>query len=372
MKILIFSPDFLPNTGGIAVFIKKLAEQLSNLGHQVDVLTLAHGNNKSIDEKQPYKIYRYSPLKRFSSATPIINTLRLHVKNQYDVCLLGHFELTAALGIWLLNRLFKTPYIILSHGNDLRRTGTTWIDRMAIKCIINNAALMLGNSNYTAELIRQKGYKGLVAVLTPGVETGEFIPNLSTSAVRTKYELNNQRILFTTSRLIKNKNIEGVLRAMPQVIKKRPDLLYLVAGDGEFRKELEELSTALNIGKHVKFIGHIDNDQLPALYCASDVFVLPSFIETFGIVYIEAGACGKPVIGGKIGGVSDAVIDNETGVLIKDPSNAREISDAILYLLNNKQIADEMGRKSRERIVANFDWAIVGRRLEKYLKQVAK
>jgi phosphatidylinositol alpha-1,6-mannosyltransferase len=86
------------------------------------------------------------------------------------------------------------------------------------------------------------------------------------------------------------------------------------------------------------------------------------------MVYLEAGACGKPVIASKIGGISDAVIDKETGILVNDPTNIKEIADAILYLLNNKQIADEMGRKARERVVANFDWGKVGKKLNSFIE----
>jgi glycosyltransferase involved in cell wall biosynthesis len=152
------------------------------------------------------------------------------------------------------------------------------------------------------------------------------------------------------------------------------DLILFIAGEGPERENIIECAKSEGVYKNIVLIGNVEAKVLKDHYLMCNVFVLPSIAgdndrEAFGMVFLEAGACGKPVIGSKTGGISDAVIENETGILVNDPSNASEISDAILYLLNNKQIADGMGRKARERIVAHFDWNKVGEKLNSIIEK---
>lgn len=373
MKILVFSPDFLPNTGGIALFVHNICLQLIQLGHEVDVLT----TRKTADlSDKPYKVYQYDPGGRLSSIKAILAVFSLYLKRRYDLLFFGHFVSTHALGGVLLKKIFKVPYIMLCHGNDVFRYEVgTKIHMLIRKVVLRNAIIVLANSNFTkSKLKNESNVKS--EVLNPGVDITFFHTNNDDSELREKYRINkNTTVLLSAGRLVKKKNYNNIIKAVKMVKERIGDLTLFIAGEGPERENIVECAKSEGVHKNVVLIGDIDAAALKVYYLMCDVFVLPSIVknndyETFGMVFLEAGACGKPVIGSKTGGISDAVIDDETGILVNAPSDAREIADAILYLLNNKQIADEMGRKARERIVAHFDWTKVGRNLNGIIEKI--
>lgn len=375
MKVLILSPDFTPRPGGVAVFLHNLSIQLSRLGHRVDILTPVLPCEET-DGKRPYYVHRYVSPRRLSSIVPICRTLALHWQHHYDVVFIGHFMVTHALGALALRWLWSIPYVILSHGNDLTYAVHTRTDEKVARCLLRNSALMLGNSRFTADRIRQVGYKGPIEVLNPGVDLARFYPRVDTVKVRQQYNLDGRRVMLTTARLVVKKNIDGVLRALSRVIMQVPEVFYLIAGDGEERERLEVLCDELALRRYVRFLGNIENRQLPALYCASELFVMPSYeveatgdIETFGISYVEANACGLPVIGGRSGGTADAVIDGETGLLV-DPHDVDEIAAAIIRLLTDRELTRRLGENGRQRVEQELTWGRVCERLEAYLALV--
>lgn len=375
-KVLCLTQDFLPNSGGIAVFLQNLSYQLCRLKHQVDVLTPFNGGCAKVDSRIPYRVYHYRFLKRLSSFVPICSTLRLYWQNRYDVIFIGHFMTTHALGALLLCKVWGVPYVILSHGNDLTYSIATWIDKMVARWLLRDAALMLGNSRFTVNRIRENDYSGPTEVLNPGVETTRFHPSVDTAMVRRKYELNDRTVLLAVSRLVAKKNVDGVLKALPKVIKKITNILFIVAGDGDERGRYDVLCHEMRLQHYVRFLGNIQNSQLPALYCASDLFVMPSYeveasTETFGISFVEASACGLPVIGGRSGGTADAVIDGETGLLV-DPHNVDEIAEAIIRLLTDRDLARRLGKNGRLRVEQELSWEKVGQKLERCLKTIVR
>ncbi len=370
MKILVVAYDFPPKPGGVASFVHNVCFQLCERGHGVDVLTGANEEINAIGKLQSYRIYRYSQFKRLSSLKSIVQTICLHRSNLYNVLFLGHFMTTHALGVLALHKVTGMPYVILSHGNDLIYSVSTWADELVARLLMRDASLMLGNSRFTLERIREAGYKGPVDVLNPGVNPTRFHPGVDTTKVRHLYKLEGRRVLFSAARLVAKKNVDGLLRALPTVIEQVPNVLYLVAGDGEERGRLEALRNELGLQPYVRFLGYIENRQLPALYCASDLFVMPTRgIESFGISFIEANACGVPVIAGGSGGTVDAVVDGVTGLIV-DQHNVDAIAVAITRLLTDRKLARQLGENGRQRVERELSWEIVGERLEGCLKKV--
>lgn len=371
MKVLVLSPTFPPDSGaGVAVFVSQLCLELSRQGYQIDVLSGKCRNFRQYDVKQLYRIYRYPNLSRLSSLIPILMTLILGFKNKYDIVFLGHFRTTSSLGVYLLKKVFRIPYVILSHGNDIWSFAfNTQIDMWVAKILLLNTSMILANSTYTKKRISQTYYKGKIKVLNPGVDIARFNPDVDTTKVHQQYNLNGRRVLITTARLVKKKNIDGVLIALSKVIQQVPEFIYLVIGNGEERAWLETLCDELELRSHVRFLGYIENSQLPALYCTSDVFVMPSLEETFGISFTEANACGVPVIGGLGGGMVDAVIDGETGLLV-NPHNTDEIAKAIVRLLIDRDLAHHLGENGRRRVLRELTWEKVGDRLIEFIQSV--
>jgi phosphatidylinositol alpha-1,6-mannosyltransferase len=283
---------------------------------------------------------------------------------------------THAFGIIMLKFLRKVPYAILVHGNDLTYAINTKIDKILGRWLINNASLIMGNSHFTANCVRNAGYKGQVEVLNPGVDLVQFHPGVDTTEVRNKYGLSGCRVILTVARLVPKKNVESVLQALPKVIEYFPDLLYLVVGEGPERERLEKICDELKLRPYVRFLGRIENSLLPALYCASNLFIMPTKgtetfegTETFGITFIEANACGLPVIAGNTGGVEDAVVDGETGLLV-DPCNVSDIERAMILLLSDLQYSRKLGENGRRRIETYFNWQNIGAKFELFLEKM--
>jgi phosphatidylinositol alpha-1,6-mannosyltransferase len=154
-----------------------------------------------------------------------------------------------------------------------------------------------------------------------------------------------------------------VIRALPRVLRTIPDTTYLIVGDGPCRRDLEKQARELGVAERVVFAGQVCDAELPDYYALSDVFIMASreqaedcTVEGFGIVYLEANACGKPVIGGRSGGVPDAVQDGETGLLV-DPHSPEEVARALMNLLTDRTRAARMGKVGRARVVQEFSWS---------------
>jgi len=375
MKILVHSTDFLPNDGGAAVFVHNICLQLCRLGHQVDVLTLVRDNSDAIDQKQPYRVFRYSTFKRLASLVPMMKVLSLHHRNHYDLIFAGHFGTTCFIGEIILKKVFNIPFVVLSHGNDVWKFSiNTYLDKIFARIVFNNSSLILANSNFTAKRILEMGYKIKIKILWPGVDENQFHPNVSCTEVRSKYDLVGKKVLLTVVRLVPVKNVGNVLKALCKVVEQVPEVRYLVVGDGPVRDQLEKHRDELGLHAYVYFLGNVEHEQLPMFYCASDVFVMPSCktkgaVETFGISLIEASACGKPVIGGQSGGIVEAVINGKTGLLV-DPDNSDDIASAIIQLLTDQEFAAQLGQNGRERIERELSWDKMGEKLGKYLESI--
>lgn len=181
--------------------------------------------------------------------------------------------------------------------------------------------------------------------------------------------LENHRVILTVTRLVRRKGVDQVIRALPKVLQAIPDAFYLVVGEGTMRLEWESLAKAVGVSHRVAFTGRVSDEQLPLYYSACDVFVLVSrlernisSVEGFGIVYLEAGAFGKPVIAGNQGGVADAVEPGVTGIVV-DSEVPESIANALCKVLENPELAREMGERGKERAWVPTDWRIVSDRM---------
>jgi phosphatidyl-myo-inositol dimannoside synthase len=200
-----------------------------------------------------------------------------------------------------------------------------------------------------------------------GTTPQRFRPGLDARAVREKYGLDGGPWLLTVSRLDWHKGIDTVIRALPTVRAAVPGTRYAVAGVGTVRSHFERLVADCGVGDAVRFLGYVPDDELPALYNAVDVYVGASrrfdlMAEGFGIALIEASACGLPVVGGRSGGVPDAVRDGETGILV-DPDDAAAVADAIARLLNDGELRRRMGAAGRRAVETFYNWDRVVRDL---------
>ena len=174
---------------------------------------------------------------------------------------------------------------------------------------------------------------------------------------------------------MKRKGHRNIVQALPKVLEKVPEAVYLIVGEGTEEDELRQLARHCGVEHQVIFAGSVSPEELPLYYNTGDVFIMTSReieeegdFEGFGIVFLEANACGKPVIGGNSGGVKDAIVEGETGLLI-DPLNPAKIAAALIRLLTEKSLAGRLGKKGRERVEKELSWRTISQRILKELEQ---
>jgi len=275
------------------------------------------------------------------------------------------------------------PYSISAFASDILddrtsfrrkcKKGLSWLKLLACRY----ADKIFPGSAYTRKKLIEMGLSpDNMTIVHPGVNTKTFRPEVDATSIRKKYALKDKKILLTVARLDPYKGVDMVLRSLPIVLKRFPDTAYIIVGTGPHEKELKELVAGLNLGFNVVFAGNVPDKELPAFYNACDIFVMPSrevpgrkdMIEGFGISYIEASACGKPVIGGRSGGVEDAVLHDSTGLLV-DPENVEDIAEAISHILGNENLAKRLGSAGRQRTEEELQWHIVIKKMLEKLPQ---
>ena len=215
-------------------------------------------------------------------------------------------------------------------------------------------------SQFTAGLLGDLGVsRDRITVVGNGTDPNRFRP-MDVSAARESLGLDSARLIMTVGRLTPRKGIDTVIEALPAVIEQVPNAVYMVVGEGEDRARLEALAAQRGVADHVLFEGAVPFDQLPATYNLCDVFVTPSrseppSVEGFGIVFLEANACGKPVIGARSGGIPDAIVDGETGLLV-EPNDAASLATALVSLLLDPARCQALGAAGRARVEQACTW----------------
>lgn len=388
--IFVLTTDFKPMTGGVAEYLHQLWNTLSRC-YPVTVMSTVQCAGSTWEHD--YRLEPLPPLPerklgaRFGdSLTPFrkIQTgryfaqLRRYARLVVDRVRKEAPHCEAYLGIWDMAAHFwceelysaGIAYSLHVHGLDvvvpLYGRLPEWRRRD-----FHNAKAIYANSAATAELVRDKiGSRVNLFVVHPGVgpKPDSSVTALVAARLRSELRLQAGPILLTVARLVRRKGIDLVLRCIPDLLPRNPNLHYLVAGDGPEKDHLQELARELAIAEHVHFLGQIDERTKWALYEMCDLFVMPNRLledtewEGFGIVFMEAALSGKPAIGGKNGGVPEAIEDGITGLLVC-PEDLGTLNAAIRSLLDDAQMRQTMGARAFQRATTQFDWSVVARSL---------
>jgi phosphatidylinositol alpha-1,6-mannosyltransferase len=286
---------------------------------------------------------------------------------------------------WTLERV-GTPFGILLHGADLlvlqHQVHRSAMKRRSARALLGAAAVLVANSDWTRglaqsllrELELEPGGER-VRVVPLGTDPGFFRPGVPTAGVRERYGLESGRWILSVSRLAAHRGVDVVLRALALLQGAEADVRYAVAGTGDGRRELEQLSSELGLDQRVRFLGGVPEADLAALYNLAEVYVAPSRQapltgEGFGIALAEASSAGRPVIAPRAGGVPEAVRDGETGLLV-DPDRPTDLADAMRRLLRDPALARKLGAAGRREIERYYNWDRVAVDLGKIAADVA-
>lgn len=331
LKVCFVTKMYPPRTGGGATYAYELANALGELGHEVDVYTQSvPGGDDDVDTHPNVTVTRITkarPLVVFSTLYFSV-ACRLQIDfDRYDVI---HGTLmpasTIAFGPWFLRSL-DAPLVLTSHGtsyDEARSVDPRGFTDYLFKYFFHpvNVVLDAYSGQFADKIIAVSDHtheqlcdlyrfdEEKLTTIPPGIDTERFRP---VPEIHSAVDEENDTVLVL-SRLDPRKGIDKAIRAFAQL--EREDTELLIGGTGRLESSLKELASELGVREDVRFLGFVPNQELPALYSSVDLFVLPSEYEGFGIVFMEAMACGTPVIGTDVGGIPTAIDDGETGYLV--------------------------------------------------------
>lgn len=357
MRILLLTIDFPPAPGGVQNLLARLADGLARR-HRVRVLTRAQRCDVQWDRERFYRVIRTpSPgFLSFDLGWLLLRACAEILCHRPDLVICGHILLGPFC--MLLARAFRIPYIAMAYAYEVRAPRMRQIAGVALR----GATRVVTISEFSRQAILAHGILAdRIAVIRPGPAltrhdgTGMIRQQLPAKA--------GDRILLSVSRLAERyKGHDMVIRALPLIYAKVPDVRYVIVGDGWLRPYLERLAISLGVRDAIVFVGEVSDADLDAWYRRCDIFILASResavgggSEGYGIVFVEANLRGKPVIGGRSGGIPDAVIDEVTGLLV-NPEDAGEIADAVVRLLSDDQLAARLGAEGRRRAQEELSW----------------
>jgi len=362
--LLLISVDFPPHTDGVSTISREMCRRIAERGRRVRVVGPSDRGDRAFDRAQPYPVHRvpgyewgYLRFLPLLIATPWV-VLRHGIRKI--------FAMNIAYGgilAWALSFFLPLEYVIFSYGYEFEKVRSVPLAWRLYLSIYRRARQIVACSQLVKErLVRFGAPPEKIEVLYPAVDLERFKPGKVPADFLEKKGIAGKKILLTVGRLIERKGHDLVFRALPEVLRVFPDVLYCIVGIGEQENQIRELVRSLGLEDSVRFLGKIPDEELVQMYRAASVFVMPSreieaggHIEGFGIVYLEANACGRPVIGGRSGGVVEAIREGETGLLV-DPSNPRELAEKVLYLLSHPREAEALGGQGLHWVRQTFNW----------------
>ncbi|MCL4553382.1 MAG: glycosyltransferase family 4 protein [Candidatus Marsarchaeota archaeon] len=375
-RILVLARVFPPRIGGIENYMYNIYSRLA-AKYDMNIIAPTWPGHRVFDQQQTFKVIRSPrlPLLRERYCTPLIGMLLFGLKevlvNRPDQIHCDQIE-TAIVGR-LLAAVARAPYLVYAYGMEITDNNRVQLKRWAME---KARAVITISENTSAEVLDRWGVEpARIRLVYPGVDVNRFHPRVTGARVRARYGINGDKVILTTGRLAAGERYKGhdtVIECMPTILNQIPNVAYLVVGDGPDRWRIETLARKHNLDGRVVFAGAVPEEELPEFYAACDVFVMPSregqnkhggtITEGFGIVFLEAGASGKPVVGTRVGGIPDAVVDGVTGLLVT-PGNKKQLAEAIIALLQDPTLEKRLGEAARSRAEQEFQWDFAARRV---------
>jgi glycosyltransferase involved in cell wall biosynthesis len=361
MRILLASDFFYPKIGGISSHLEDLASFLLNKGHEVFVVSKKGNYN---DSQFSFPVFRVNSVLGTSQPIDIPRTDELTTiirKIQPDIIHSHHaFSPVSLLALKTAKEL-GIPTVLTNHSIQfLYDLDYIWKPASYVlfpyREYINKADKIIAVSNAAAEFISYftNNHKNIL-VIPNGIKTKEFLPK--------KKEFDGKTILFT-GRIVYRKGVHFLIEAMSRVIKKKKEAKLIIIGQGYFRPFIKNLIKIYHLEDNVILKKSLPRNQLKKYYQKANVFTCPSLYgESFGIVVLEAMASCTPVVASNQGGIKEIIRNGKTGLLVKK-ADIKDLTDKILLLLNDQKLSEEISKNALEEIKMNYDWEVVGGKIE--------
>ena len=362
---LYIAVDFKPRLGGVAEHTHQMARHLTELGEDITVITPMLPGGAEFDQTCDYPIVRFdtklalgSWLKsRLDRRLMLLGILRVarRTKPEYLIC--DRWSPIAGLNAVLASKLLKRPLILFAYGSEFSQPARLKFSR---RITVRTASRVISVSSYIRSHVLEDGCEpGKLVTIHNGFDLRETDAYRRRSAKRfpdldAAWPPGSPTVL-TVSRLMDRKGIDRVIEAMPAIVRRVPGTRYIVVGDGGDRERVHGLASKSPVRDSITFLGPLTGDKKFECYSRCDVFALPAREDGFPVVVPEANAFGKPVVGGRSGGIPEAITHGYNGLLV-DPTSADEIADAITCLLENPEEAQRLGDNGRRRVENEFTW----------------
>ncbi|MEU5705174.1 glycosyltransferase family 4 protein [Streptomyces aurantiacus] len=374
-KTLIVTNDFPPRPGGIQAFLHNMALRLDPERLVVYASTWKRSREgaeatAAFDAEQPFVIVRDRTTMLLP--TPAVSRRATGLLREHG-CTSVWFGAAAPLGLLApaLRKAGAERLVATTHGHE-----AGWAQLPAARQLLRRVGESTDTITYLGEYTRSRiaaalspEAAGRMVQLPPGVDEKTFHPGSGGDVVRARLGLTDRPVVVCVSRLVPRKGQDTLIRAMPRILASEPEAVLLIVGGGPYEKELRGLAHATGVADSVRFTGAVPWSELPAHYGAGDVFAMPCRtrrggldVEGLGIVYLEASATGLPVVAGDSGGAPDAVLDGETGWVVRGDS-ADDTADRIVALLGDGELRRRMGERGREWVEERWRWDLLATRL---------
>lgn len=374
VQLLVITELYLPTKGGTAVWFDEVYRRLG--GKEIHVVTADVPGAAEHDAAHPNTVHRLS-LRRHWWLKPeslamygklFFKSLGLALRHRFQAVHAGRV-LPEGLVAWLVARIARIPAVIYAHGEEI----TTWRQPAkfrVMRFVYRHADRVIANSEFTRdELLRLGVAPERIVLIYPGVDTERFRPGLPCDDLKASIGLApDEKLILSVGRLSRRKGFDMVIRSLPELLRQGLKVRYALIGIGEDWDYLSNLARELGVADRVHMLGHVPPDDLPRWYNACDVFAMPNReidgdTEGFGMVFIEAAACGKPALAGTAGGTGAAVVEGVTGLRVRG-EQLESVTSGLVTLLNDAAGAGSIAKKAMQRAHCEFSWHAVARKTQ--------
>jgi len=374
-RLLVLTELFLPTKGGTAVWAAEGYKRLG--GKEIHIVTAEVADAAAVDAQHPNTIHRLN-LKRVAWLRPeslamyarfFYKSLTLALTHRFDA-IHAFRALPEGLVAWAVARLTRRPVVVYAHGEELTSWGSGGKYK-AMRFALRHADRVVANSEHTRATLLAMGVAAArIAVIYPGVDVSVFRPGLDAEDLRASLGVGRaDKLVFSVGRLSRRKGFDQAIRAVARLRSEGIAVRYVIAGIGEDADYLDGLIAQHRLQGIAHRIGAVKEADLPRWLNACDVFAMPNRDingdnEGFGMVFIEAAACGKPSLAGEAGGTGSAVLHGETGLRV-DGTSVEAVADGLRSLLTQPALAFERGQRALQRVEREFAWERVADKTRK-------
>lgn len=372
-RTLLITNDYPPRPGGIQSYLETYLSHLDPDDVAVLASTFRGDESAEYDAAHPYLVER-APTEMLLP-TPDLAARARRLASDFGATTVW-FGAAAPLAAMapVLRDGPVTRIVASTHGHEVG-----WSMLPGSRQVLR----LIGESTDAVTYVSEYARRRFAAAFGPharlvhqpgGVDTEKFRPDpLRRKAIRQRYRLEDRDVIVCLSRLVPRKGQDALIRAMPEIVRRAPDAVLVVVGGGPHRRALEGLARRHGVTDHVVFTGRVPGDEIVDHHRMADVFAMPCRtrgggldVEGLGIAYLEASACGVPVVAGRSGGAPETVLDGRTGLVV-DGTVVAEIADAVAGLLTDRPRASAMGVRGRNWVLDRWRWEDLARGMEQVL-----